>query len=349
MLYWLSWTLVGLAFAGQHYLKAASFGEGVSWSIALEGALADWYVFALLALPAFRLARRFPLGGEHWHLRLALHAVGGAVFSLVWILARAGVGELLFPGHRSEKPLHELIRYVLVATFFFNMLVYWVVVTVAHTVAYAESLRERERRLMELEGRLSSARLMALQMQLNPHFLFNALNGIGTLMFRDVDAADAMLVRLAELLRHALDRSGRPWVSLREEMAFLDRYLALEQMRFGDRLSVAREIDDEVLDAQVPNLILQPLVENAIKHGVEPKVGPGRIVIRAGSPSSGRLRLEVEDDGHGLTPDRGPGSGVGTSNTLARLAQLFGSGAAFRLESRPGGGVLAVVEMPLRP
>ena len=348
LLYWLSWTLVGLAFAGQHYLKAASFGEGVSWAIALEGALADWYVFALLALPAFRLARRFPLGGEHWHLRLALHGVGGAVFSLVWILVRAGVGELLFPGHRSEKPLHELIRYVLVATFFFNMLVYWVVVTVAHTVAYAQSLRERERRLVELEGRLSSARLMALQMQLNPHFLFNALNGIGTLMFRDVDAADAMLVRLAELLRHALDRSGRPWVSLREEMAFLDRYLTLEQMRFGERLSVAREIHDEVLEAQVPNLILQPLVENAIKHGVEPKVGPGRIVIRAGSPSPGRLRLEVEDDGRGLTPDRGPGSGVGTSNTLARLAQLFGSRAAFRLESRPGGGVLAVVETPLR-
>lgn len=346
LLYGLSWTLVGLAFAGQHYLKAATFGEGVSWTVALQGALADWYVFALLAIPAFKLGRRFNLGGDHWRLRLALHGVGGAVFSLVWILVRAGVGEWLFPAHRLEKPLHDLIRYVLVATFFFNMLVYWVVVTVAHVVAYSESLRERERRLVELEGRLSSARLMALQMQLNPHFLFNALNGIGTLMFRDVEAADAMLVRLAELLRHALDRSGRQWVSLREEMAFIDRYLTLEQMRFGDRLSVSRELAPEVLEAQVPNLILQPLVENAIKHGVEPLLIPGRIVIRASEPSPGRLRLEVQDNGKGLSPDRGPGLGVGTSNTLARLNQLHGAEAVFRLEPLPEGGVLAVVELP---
>lgn len=347
LLYGLSWTLVGLAFAGQHYLKAATFGEGISWTVALQGALADWYVFGILAIPAFRLARRFNLGGDQWRLRLALHGVGGAVFSLVWILVRAGVGEWLFPGHRSEKPLHDLIRYVLVATFFFNMLVYWVVVTVAHVVAYSESLRERERRLVELEGRLSSARLMALQMQLNPHFLFNALNGIGTLMFRDVDAADAMLVRLAELLRHALDRSGRQWVSLREEMSFLDRYLTLEQMRFGDRLTVAREIAPEMLEAQVPNLILQPLVENAIKHGVEPLLDSGKIVIRAAEPTPGRLRLEVEDNGRGLHPDRGLGSGVGTSNTVARLNQLHGDRAWFRLDPAPGGGVLAVVEMPL--
>jgi LytS/YehU family sensor histidine kinase len=188
---------------------------------------------------------------------------------------------------------------------------------------------------------------MALQMQLNPHFLFNALNGIGTLMFRDVEAADAMLVRLAELLRHALDRSGRQWVSLREEMAFIDRYLTLEQMRFGDRLSVSRELAPEVLEAQVPNLILQPLVENAIKHGVEPLLIPGRIVIRASEPSPGRLRLEVQDNGKGLPPDRGPGLGVGTSNTLARLNQLHGAEAVFRLEPLPEGGVLAVVELPL--
>jgi len=331
LLYGLSWTLLGLAFAGQHYLKAATFGEGVSLSVAVQGALADWYVFALLAIPAFKLGRRFNLGGDHWRMRLV----------------RAGVGEWLFPGHRSEKPLHDLIRYVLVATFFFNMLVYWVVVTVAHVVAYSESLRDRERRVMDLEGRLSSARLMALQMQLNPHFLFNALNGIGTLMFRDVDAADAMLVSLAELLRHALDRSGRQLVTLREELAFLDRYLTLEQMRFGDRLSVSREISPEVQEAQVPNLILQPLVENAIKHGVEPLLVPGRIIIRASESVPGRLRLEVQDNGKGLPADREPALGVGTSNTLARLHQLYGPQARFWLETSPGGGVLAVVELPL--
>ena len=125
------------------------------------------------------------------------------------------------------------------------------------------------------------------------------------------------------------------------------RYLTLEQMRFGDRLSVSRELAPEVLEAQVPNLILQPLVENAIKHGVEPLLIPGRIVIRASEPSPGRLRLEVQDNGKGLPPDRGPGLGVGTSNTLARLNQLHGAEAVFRLEPLPEGGVLAVVELPL--
>jgi LytS/YehU family sensor histidine kinase len=167
-------------------------------------------------------------------------------------------------------------------------------------------------------------------------------------MFRDVDAADAMLVRLAELLRHALDRSGRQLVTLREELSFLERYLTLEQMRFGERLTVEREIDEGLLDAQVPNLILQPLVENAIKHGIEPKVAPGRIVLRAASPAPGRLRLEVEDNGRGLPPDRGPGSGVGTSNTVARLAQLYRSEGGFRLEPLAAGGVRAVVDLPLR-
>ena len=156
-----------------------------------------------------------------------------------------------------------------------------------------------------------------------------------------------MLVSLAELLRHALDRSGRQLVTLREELAFLDRYLTLEQMRFGDRLSVSREISPEVQESQVPNLILQPLVENAIKHGVEPLLVPGRIVIRASESVPGRLRLEVQDNGKGLPADRDPASGIGTSNTLARLHQLYGSQARFQLEASPGGGVLAVVELPL--
>jgi LytS/YehU family sensor histidine kinase len=348
VVYILIWTLVGLAFAGQHYLKAAKLGDSVPWGVAVEGALADWYVFGILSLPAFWLARRFNLGGAHWRLRLALHVVGGAVFSLLWILVRTFVAEAVAPLRGSEKQFNDVIRYVLVATFFFNVLVYWVVVTVAHAVAYSENLRERERRLLELENRLTSARLTALQMQLNPHFLFNALNGISTLMYRDVDAADTMIVKLAGLLRHALDQSGRQQVPLREEMAFLDRYLALEQMRFGDRLSVDREIDPSVHDAMVPNLLLQPIVENAIKHGIEPRSEPGRIVIRARPSGEGRLRIEIQDNGRGLSGDRGVGSGVGTSNCKARLAQLYGKNGVFTLAPAQGGGVLAVVEMPLR-
>jgi LytS/YehU family sensor histidine kinase len=256
--------------------------------------------------------------------------------------------EVVLPQRGGGKPVGEVLRYVLVATFFFNMLVYWVVVTAAHALAYSRSLRDRERRVFELENRLTTARLHALQMQLNPHFLFNALNGIGTLMYRDVDAADSMLVKLAGLLRHALDRSGRQEVTLGEEMGFLDRYLALEKMRFGDRLDVRREVDPAVEGVLVPNLLLQPLVENAIKHGIEPMIRPGHITIRARAESEERVRIEVEDNGRGLVAGRGAGSGVGTSNCQARLAQLYGSRASFALESSDGGGVRAVVVMPLR-
>ncbi|KAB2668291.1 MAG: histidine kinase [Verrucomicrobia bacterium] len=345
--YALLWTLVGMSFAGQHYLTSAKVGVPVGWGVAVASALADWYVFGVLALPAAWLASRFSLTGPHWKLRVAVNVVAGMVFSLLWILGRSALSQIFVPLRGAEKPFGEVLRYVLVATFFFNMLVYWMVVTGTHALAYYASFRDRERRVLELEGRLTSARLHALQMQLNPHFLFNALHGISTLMYRDVDRADSMLVRLAELLRHALDRSQQQTVTLREELAFLDRYLALEQMRFSDRLTVRREIDPALLGAAVPNLILQPLVENAIKHGLEPESRPGCITLRASRPVPGRLRLEVEDNGRGMPAGKPGRVGVGTANCRARLVQLYGTSARFELEPGSEGGVRAVIELPV--
>ncbi len=171
-------------------------------------------------------------------------------------------------------------------------------------------------------------------------------------MYRDVDAADSMLVRLASMLRHSLDRSDEPVVTLRDELAFLDRYLDLEQMRFPDRLLVQRDIDPALMDQPVPNLLLQPLVENAIKHGVEPVARTVTVVIRALSPSSGRIRIEVLDDGPGLSepgPEANRRERIGTSNTRRRLLQLHGKAASFTLENRPGGGACSSVEWPLSP
>lgn len=344
------WTLVGLAFAGQHYLTSAKVGAPVAWATAITGALADWYLFGLLAWPAARLARRFNLAGPQWRLRLVLHVLASAVFSLAWILLRSALAHLIVPLRGVEKPFGDVLRYVLVATFFFNILVYWVVVTGTHALAYQRHLRDRERRLLELESRLQSARLHALRMQLNPHFLFNALNGIGSLMYRDVDAADSMLVRLASMLRHSLDRSDEPVVPLRDELAFLDRYLDLEQMRFPGRLVVERDIDPTLLDQPVPNLLLQPLVENAIKHGVEPLARPVTVVIRASRPAEGRMRIEVLDDGPGVAAPEAGGTRrerIGTSNTRRRLHQLHGNAASFTLSNRDGGGACSAVEWPI--
>lgn len=340
------WTLVALAFAGQHFLTSAKIDRPVAWVESVLGALADWYVFAVLSLPAIHLAWRFNLAGAQWRLRLTLHLVASMVFSLIWILVRAGLAGV-FQGRGSERPFAEILQNVIVATFFFNVLVYWVVVTGTHAVAYARGLRERERRLLELEGRLTSARLHALQMQLNPHFLFNALNGIATLMYRDVDRADAMLMKLAGLLRHVVDRGPETRVRLREELDFLDRYLALEQMRFGERIQIRRELDATTLDALVPNLLLQPLVENAIKHGLEPLPNGGTVTLRSSREVDGRLCLEVRDDGCGLPPGATAEGGVGTSNVRHRVRQLYGRTGSVEFAPAPvGQGLWVKVLLP---
>ncbi len=336
------WTLVGFAFAGQLYLTQTKLGTPVTWGFAVTRSLADWHVFALLSLPALRLARRFPLGTAPTRWLVVLHLVAGLVFSLVWMLLRAGLAVWL-----ERRPFGETLRHALVATLVFNVLVYWVIIVVAHASAFYRRMRERERRGLELEKRLAESRLQALQMQLNPHFLFNALHGVSALMYRDVDAADRMLVRLSELLRHALDRSEAQQVPLRDELDFVERYLALEQIRFAGRLTVVREVEDAAGDALVPNLILQPLVENAIKHGVASLVRPGTVTLRARLRPESRLRLEVEDDGVGLGKGKAGGSGIGLSNSRARLRQLHGDGASLELSAGAAGGVRATVDLPL--
>jgi len=337
-------TLLGLAFAGQLYVTRVQMDLPVTWTFALTRSLADWYTFALLSLPAIALTRRFPFGSVALPLLLALHLTASGVFSLVWTLLRAGLAVWL-----DGTTFVEALQHALVATLVFNVLMYWVVVVATHAVGFYRESQARERRELELERRLAEARLQALQMQLNPHFLFNALHGISALMYRDVDAADRMLIQLSDLLRMALDRSGEHAVPLRDELAFLDRYLDIEQTRFADHLQVHREVDPSVLEYPVPNLILQPLVENAIKHGIEPQVRPGRITLRARRDGPDRLRLEVEDNGAGLSAGAGgvPGFGIGLTNCRRRLEHLYGGMASLRLEPGSDGGVRVSLDLPL--
>jgi LytS/YehU family sensor histidine kinase len=188
-------------------------------------------------------------------------------------------------------------------------------------------------------------------MQLHPHFLFNTLNGIAGLV-RDSRNKDAvrMIAGLSDLLRHTLETAGKQEVSLREELEFLELYLDLQQMRFPDRLSVRMEIEPETLDATVPYLVLQPLVENAVRHGIAPRAAPGTVGVRARRDDT-LLEIKVFDDGLGLShpADAGKGTGIGLANTRARLAQLYGEGHRFDVREREGGGVEATVVIPFRP
>jgi LytS/YehU family sensor histidine kinase len=225
------------------------------------------------------------------------------------------------------------------------LLVYWVIVAVSHALEYYRGFQERELRTVELERRLAEARLEALQTQLNPHFLFNTLNAISALMHKDVEAADRMIVRLSELLRHALDTVGTQEVPLRQELAFLASYLEIEQTRFGDRLVVRQAIEPAALDAMVPSLVLQPLVENAIKHGIEPHAKPGVIELVARREGA-KLRLEVRDNGRGLRREEPWRSGVGLSNTKARLEALYGDSHCLEFSDRADGGLVVQMTIP---
>ena len=336
------WTLIGLSFASQFYISSAKAGLDVTWREAVSFSLGDWYVFAVLSIPATWLMRRFRLEAAAWPRSLAVHGPACVAFSLAYMVLRAGVGRW-----QTGAEFGDNFRTLLVKTWHFNLLVYWVILAVTTAFDYNRRLRERELRAAELEKRLAQAKLQALQMQLNPHFLFNTLHSISALMHRDVEAADRMIAQLSDLLRAALAKAETQEVPLREELAFLERYLQIEKTRFGERLTVALDIAPETLAARVPNLILQPLVENAIKHGIEPRARPGRIEIRA-ARRDGQLALEVADNGNGLPPGGPKREGVGLSNTRARLRELYGAGHTFEMGNGPAGGLRIQVTLPWR-
>ena len=217
----------------------------------------------------------------------------------------------------------------------------------AHAGIFHRRYREREQQAVLLESRLNQARLRALQAQFQPHFLFNTLNGIATLLRRDPAAAEEMLLSLSELLRISLSSSHRQEIPLREELDFLDRYLAIQRMRFGDRLQVKEEIAASAMDCLVPALLLQPLVENSIRHGLEPSGQPGKLRITAVREGEW-LRLKVEDNGVGLPSGDQRQPGIGLANVRERLATLHDGAHEFSIANRPEGGVVVNIRLPAR-
>lgn len=233
---------------------------------------------------------------------------------------------------------------LLVSSMLRNFLVGCVIVGVGHALVYAQRSRMRERQAQVLQERLTQARLDTLSAQLNPHFLFNTLNSIAEMVHHDAHAADRMLVQLGGLLRHSLESSRQQHTSLHDELGALDCYIGIEQVRLGDRLQFRRDIEQNVLFAQVPRLMLQPLVENAITHAVAHRDSPSKVEVRA-SREGDRLVLEVLDEGAG-TPSK-PGFGMGLANTRARLECLYGDAQELDIRELPAGGTRVRVSLPL--
>ena len=346
-------TLLGLFSTAQAYrltsLNPRARVEGIElWPLLILN-LALWYVPALLTPPIFRLAARVRLDSEKWLPALAMHALAALMFSLLHTAFMLAVRGLLWPDLRL-MPAAEALNFAQ-STYLRNL--DWTLVTYAAVVGLSCALdyyREAQARRLNaahLETRLMEARLKTLEAELHPHFLFNTLHAISTLVHTDPEAADRMISRLSDLLRLTFDRSGAAGVPLTEELEFLQKYLEIEQIRFQDRLAVRFDIEAEALDVEVPRMILQPLVENAIKHGVAPKSGQGLVQISARRTDQ-HIWIEVRDNGVGLTSKARARftSGVGLSNTRARLDCLYGS--KHRLDFTEADGGLAVqLSIPL--
>jgi two-component system, LytTR family, sensor kinase len=307
----------------------------ISFPTALLYALVEWSTWALLAVPTVLVASRVSLEkGYRIKATVTLLLLGVFIaWARVWLQGVAS--QLAFGGQPAPLQLRVVRQWPA------NFLTYFVLLLGYFAVRYYGMYRERELRATQLEAGLAQARLDALRMQLHPHFLFNTLNSVSTLMHRDVEAADDMLAALSDLLRVALERGADQEVSLKEELDLLRRYLDIEQIRFGDRLRVTLAIEPDCLDARVPNLILQPLAENAIRHGLDPRPEPGHLQISA-HRAQDKLILRVSDDGPGVTTGTPINEGVGLSNTRARLQQLYGNPEALHLHSAPGGFTVTV-------
>ena len=231
----------------------------------------------------------------------------------------------------------------------FQLPTFWAMVGVAHALVFYRRSKDRERRGLELRSQLTQARLQALRMQLNPHFLFNTLNSIASLVYDQPRVADEMIGSLSDLLRLTLTAPDRQEITLREELDFLDQYLFIEQTRFGEKLRVEKDLEPAALDAMAPILILQPLVENALKHGIEAQLAPG--VVRIAARRAGDfLRLEVTDNGRGLARAKGGKvvEGVGLGNTRARLRELYEERGSLAFGAPPEGGFSVSIQIPWR-
>jgi len=339
------WTLLAVFFASRDTLLDLRRNRPFNLGPELRLSLVHWYIWGGLSLFIVRLARRFPLERGRWPRSLAVH-VGAALLCTSAHAAVFAAFQRLMIRPAAQLPYDEVFVLRLQNTFHLGMLTYGAILATAAAVQFYGAYRRRELLTSRLEAQLSQAQLQALKARLHPHFLFNTLNAITSLIRTDPEHAEEALVELSELLRQALETDRAQEVSLRRELSFTRRYLALEQLRFEGGLAVEFDVPEALLDARVPNLSLQPLVENAVRHGVARNEGGGCVSIRAAADGEA-LVLRVRDDGPGL-PDGGLREGIGLSATRARLERLYGQRARLALATRPEGGAEATLTLPWR-
>jgi signal transduction histidine kinase len=334
-----------------------SLGRPMSLSYELTIPLINNLMYALMTPFVFRAALRRPLQRGNWLRLSGFHVVGSLAFTVIHVAGRGflypvwdpRVGGLAYSVFNWHTRVFRIDWVLLNRLFFYNLVsdifsVYLPILLIAHAVWYYQRFRDREIRASQLEGQLAVAHLQALKTQLHPHFLFNTLHSISSLMHTDVSAADKMITRLGDLLRQGLENTGVQVTTLKGELEFLDNYLAIEKVRFEDRLRVVTDIAPEALDARVPYLVLQPLVENAVRHGISKRSAAGEIRIAA-NRADRRLYLRVTDNGPGLK-EQPPRTGLGLRATRERLQTLYGENQSVGIRNTEEGGVEVCIWIP---
>jgi two-component system, LytTR family, sensor kinase len=350
ILYFLIWTAVGLFFAsysplwGRHAFKAP-----VSWDEAVVTNLTFYYIWACIAPLVLWLGRRFRFEHSLWFSSLVVHIPTSVAVSAAQLFIAEIVTQSLSPEPLKLYDAFREIQRTVAVYFHINLLTYWAILGVGYSREYYRKFRDREMRAVQLQSQLTQAQLQALKMQLHPHFLFNTFNTISSLMHQSVDEADRVLAVLGDLLRYSLQNVGVQEVPLSEELEFLKQYLEIEHARFGDRLRVKFDVDPDVLDKNVPNLILQPLVENSIRYAVAPRANGGSIEIAA-KRNDRTMQIDIIDDGPGLPVGftLQTSKGIGLKNSSVRMEQLYGQEQEFKLTNRSPNGLQITIILPLR-
>jgi two-component system, LytTR family, sensor kinase len=346
------WTLVSIIFAGISY--AAAIGENnreFGFVSALRLNLVQFYLWAILSPLVFRFSRRFPIELRPLNVRnLVLYFPALISFAGIHQLIQLAVLWSIIPRWRQKYPaLIDCYRAYFAFGFYIDLIIALLIVIAVHALLYYQNFRASELARSSLKTQLAQAQLRALKMQLHPHFLFNTLHSISSLVLEDPPKANSMIARLGDFLRLTVENSEQQLVTLKEETEFLRCYLDIEQVRFGDRLTVAFMLEPQTLSAQVPHLILQPVVENAIQHAIAPRAARGHINIEAKRLNS-LLRVAISDNGPGISSNANSlgKKGVGLSNVRSRLQQIYGPDFRFELMNAGDGGLTVVIEIPFQ-
>ena len=339
------WSAVVVLFALQWYSFDVLHGHPGPLIVYFRWNMEQWYTWLLLSPLVLWLAAKRPIDPRHPQRALLLHLLASFLFAFVAVTVQSVVSHFIEPGVNS---ILKNMAFILSKDLAIGILTYWGLTALAQTLHFYKENSKRQVRESHLERQLAQAQLKVLQMQLHPHFLFNTLHAIGTLVYEDPQSAEQMLLNLGSLLRVFLEQEAAQQISLRRELHLVDLYLSIQKIRFQDRLTVRSVIDPETLDCAIPSLLLQPLVENAIVHGIAKNPGNDEIEISS-YHQRGRLVIKISNANSTLLsevhPDGG-GWGVGLSNTMQRLAQTYDGAAKLSINARSPRGVVCEISMP---